>query len=67
MGINQKDRGASSEGPPLALRPLKTEINNKSNKLEPMNEPEKHTAKNEGNGTPLQYSCLENPTDGGAW
>ena len=20
-----------------------------------------------GNGTPLQYSCLENPTDGGAW
>ena len=20
----------------------------------------------EGNGTPLQYSCLENPTDGGA-
>ena len=18
-------------------------------------------------GTPLQYSCLENPTDGGAW
>ena len=22
---------------------------------------------NEGNGTPLQYSCLENPMDGGAW
>ena len=21
----------------------------------------------EGNGTPLQYSCLENPTGGGAW
>ena len=21
----------------------------------------------EGNGTPLQYSCLENPMDGGAW
>ena len=21
----------------------------------------------EGNGTPLQYSCLENPKDGGAW
>ena len=20
-----------------------------------------------GNGTPLQYSCLENPIDGGAW
>ena len=21
----------------------------------------------EGNGTPLQYSCLENPIDGGTW
>ena len=21
----------------------------------------------EGNGSPLQYPCLENPTDGGAW
>ena len=21
----------------------------------------------EGNGTPLQYTCLENPMDGGAW
>ena len=25
-----------------------------------------HTVR-EGNGTPLQYSCLENPMDGGAW
>ena len=24
-------------------------------------------ANGEGNGTPLQYSCLENPMDGGAW
>ena len=21
----------------------------------------------EGNGNPLQYSCVENPVDGGAW
>ena len=21
----------------------------------------------EGNGSPLQYSCLENPMDGGTW
>jgi len=21
----------------------------------------------EGNGNPLQYSCLKNPMDGGAW
>ena len=26
-----------------------------------------HTQIREGNGTPLQYSCLENPMDGGAW
>ena len=25
------------------------------------------TTVGEGNGTPLQYSCLENPMDGGAW
>ena len=24
-------------------------------------------SRGEGNGTPLQYSCLENPMDGGAW
>ena len=24
-------------------------------------------ADGEGNGTPLQYSCLENPMDGGTW
>ena len=26
-----------------------------------------HTNFGEGNGNPLQYSCLENPIDGGAW
>ena len=26
-----------------------------------------HTYIGEGNGIPLQYSCLENPMDGGAW
>ena len=25
------------------------------------------TSPGEGNGNPLQYSCLENPVDGGAW
>ena len=25
------------------------------------------TATGEGNGSPLHYSCLENPVDGGAW
>ena len=26
-----------------------------------------HNLSGEGNGTPLQYSCLENPMGGGAW
>ena len=26
-----------------------------------------HSVVGEGNGTPLQYCCLENPMDGGAW
>ena len=26
-----------------------------------------HASNGEGSGTPLQYSCLENPMDGGAW
>ena len=29
--------------------------------------PESGRAPGEGNGNPLQYSCLENPMDGGAW
>ena len=27
----------------------------------------KSWTRGEGDGTPLQYSCLENPMDGGAW
>ena len=29
--------------------------------------PESGRSPGEGNGNPLQYSCLENPMDGGAW
>ena len=29
--------------------------------------PELGRSPGEGNGNPLQYSCLENPLDGGAW
>ena len=29
--------------------------------------PESERSPGEGNGNPLQYSCLENPMDGGAW
>ena len=30
-------------------------------------QPEATQPSGEGNGTQLQYSCLENPMDGGAW
>ena len=29
--------------------------------------PESERSPGEGNGNPLQYSCLENPVDRGAW
>ena len=29
--------------------------------------PESQISPGEGNGNPLQYSCLENPRDDGAW
>ena len=29
--------------------------------------PESGSSPGEGNGNPLQYSCLENPMDGGGW
>ena len=29
--------------------------------------PESGRSPGEGNGNPFQYSCLENPMDGGAW
>ena len=29
--------------------------------------PQSGTSPGEGNGNPLQYSCLENPMDRGAW
>ena len=41
---------------------LQKEIKEDINKIEIS-----HVHGREGNGTPLQYSCLENPMDGGAW
>ena len=37
------------------------------NAAEDVEEREPSYTVGEGNGTPLQYSCLENPMDGGAW
>ena len=38
-----------------------------SNAGDPGSIPGSGRSPGEGNGTPLQYSCLENPMDGGAW
>ena len=37
------------------------------NSGDPGSIPESGRSPEEGNGNPLQYSCLENPMDGGAW
>ena len=34
---------------------------------DPGSNPELGRSPGEGNGSPLQYSCLENPAEGGAW
>ena len=41
-------------------------IKNLENKMEKMQESISKDL-GEGNGTPLQYSCLEKPKDGGSW
>ena len=38
-----------------------------SNAGDPVLIPGSGRSPGEGNGNPLQYSCLENPMDGGAW
>ena len=38
-----------------------------SNAGNPRSIPGSGRSPGEGNGNPLQYSCLENPMDGGAW
>ena len=38
-----------------------------SNVGDPGSIPESGRSPGEGNGYPLQYCCLENPMDGGAW
>ena len=54
-----------------AVRRVKMTAQSKSNILVPSNSLQDlilyYACYGEGNGTPLQYSCLENPMDGGAW
>ena len=37
------------------------------NAEDPASTPEQGRSPGEGNGNPLQYSCLENPMDRGVW
>ena len=37
------------------------------NAEDPSSNPGLRRSPGEGNGNPLQYSCLENPMDGGTW
>ena len=37
------------------------------NAVDPSSIPGSGRSSGEGNGNPLQYSCLENPMDRGAW
>ena len=51
----------------MALKPIKQESNLNPIKQEVNIYIVLVSSSREGNGTPLQYSCLENPVDGGAW
>ena len=53
---------------PILLSPDKDveSLSTQYSKTSPLKSEFKHKFR-EGNGTPLQYSCLENPMDGGAW
>ena len=53
---NSKNTGS------VVQKSLWTRQNENKTVLMPLNQ-----VNGEGNGTPLQYSCLENPMDGGAW
>ena len=60
------DRGESSlhHVEPLKVRAKRTP---KTLQFSPCTEKRGKLRPREGNGTPLQHSCLENPMDGGAW
>ena len=50
-----------------AWGPLKAPLASACNAGDPGSVPGLGRSPGEGNGSPLQYSCLENPMDGGAW
>ena len=57
QGSKQKHFNSQAEAQDSPRQTVLYDFNNKSSKEQIK----------DGNGTPLQYSCLENPTDRGAW
>ena len=64
MDIVQTGKVHFSSGPPAGGSEVKVSACNEGD-LDSI--PESGRSPGEGNGNPLQYSCLENPMDGGAW
>ena len=62
----QRPQDSSSAGPPRWYPPLLVSTDGKGKENTGIRQ-RLHSTNGEGNGTPLQYSCLENPMDGGAW
>ena len=59
---------ATTKMPGPCLRAKVTEVKASACNVGDMGSiPESGRSPGEGNGNPLQYSCLENPMDGGAW
>ena len=57
----------NSIGPPTGVCSIVCTVANLESSKTCQHLRESRSYNGEGNGTPLQYSCLENPMDGGAW
>ena len=60
------DAREATQAPQVALV-VKNPPGNAGDTREAVSIPGSGRCPGEGNGNPLQYSCLENPMDGGAW
>ena len=59
--------GEVQEGGDICIHMAQIVKNLLANARDPGSIPELETSSGEGNGNPLQYSCLGNPMDTGAW
>ena len=61
------DRGAGRTKASLVVLVVKNPPANSGDIRDPGSIPRSGRSSEEGNGNPLQYSCLEHPMDRGAW